>query len=66
MTVAVTGASGHVGANVVRELVRRGRKVRVLVHEDARTLAGLDVERVWGDVRDPASLRAVLDGAEVL
>lgn len=66
MTVVVTGASGHVGSNLVPELLRRGRRVRVVVHEHRGGLEGLDVEQVRADVCDAASLRAAFDGAEVL
>lgn len=64
MTTLVTGATGHVGANLVRELLRRGDQVRVLVRRGSRNAAveGLDVEHAWGDVRDRASLdRALRD-----
>lgn len=64
MLTVVTGASGHVGGNLVRELLARGRKVRAMVHTEARALDGLDVEVVRGDVRDVGSLRRVFAGAE--
>ena len=38
MTVAVTGASGHVGANLVRALLARGERVRVLIHRSRQGL----------------------------
>ena len=66
MTVAVTGATGHIGANLVRALVEHGHRVRVLTHEESRSLVGLDVEAVPGDVLDPDSLRKALSGAEVV
>ncbi|HSP99999.1 MAG TPA: NAD-dependent epimerase/dehydratase family protein [Candidatus Dormibacteraeota bacterium] len=66
MTVVVTGASGHVGANLVRELRRRGRAVRAVIPPSERFLEGLDIEQVHADVRDAASLRAAFSGAEVL
>jgi dihydroflavonol-4-reductase len=66
MTVLVTGASGHVGANLVRDLLARGERVRALVHRDDRALTGLPVEAVRGDVRDPACLRPAMAGAEVV
>ena len=66
MTVVVTGASGHVGSNLVRELLRRGRPVRAVVHENLTGLEGLDIERVRADVCDPDSLRRAFEGAEVL
>lgn len=57
MTVLVTGASGHVGANLVRRLLDEGRTVRVLIHRSEVGLEGLDVERARGDLLDPDSLR---------
>jgi dihydroflavonol-4-reductase len=63
---AVTGASGHVGANLVRALLDGGVRVRALVRRSDAALAGLDVERVAGDVLDPASLKIALAGADVV
>lgn len=65
-TVAVTGAAGHLGANLVPELLSAGYRVRCLVH---RSQAGLDreaVETVPGDVLDPASLRRAFTGCGVV
>jgi dihydroflavonol-4-reductase len=66
MIVAVTGPSGHVGANLVRALLKRGRQVRVLVHKDQRALEGLNVEIIQGDVGDPYALARIVTGAEVV
>jgi len=57
MITAVTGATGHIGANLVRALIASGRRVRCLTRQDRAALAGLDVECVPGDVLDPATLR---------
>jgi len=62
----VTGASGLVGSNLVRELLARGRKVRALVREDTRGLDGLDVEQVQGDLLDPPSLERAFLGIDVV
>jgi dihydroflavonol-4-reductase len=66
MITAVTGAPGHVGANLVRSLLAEGRRVRVLVRNDRRGIEGLDVETVEGDIFDTASLARFLDGVDVL
>ena len=61
----VTGANGLVGANLVRELLARGARLRVVVrNDDPEALRGLDVERIQGDVRDLESLKTALRGAE--
>lgn len=64
--VVVTGASGHLGANLVRLLLERGERVRVVVRRARTGLEGLPVEVVPGDVLDPPSLRAAFAGAEVV
>jgi len=66
MTVVVTGAAGHIGGNLVRALLAAGRPVRAVVRQDQRALAGLDVETVSADVRDPETLRRAFAGAEVV
>ncbi len=62
--ILVTGATGHIGNVLVRELVRRGHSVRTLLlpGEDLTPLQDLPVERLEGDVLDPASLEAAVRG----
>jgi len=64
----VTGATGFIGANLVRELLQQGFKVRALVRQESnrRNLEGLDVELVLGDLRDKGSLEKALEGCDVL
>jgi dihydroflavonol-4-reductase len=66
MIAAVTGASGHVGANLVRALVDKGQSVRALVHRHQQSLDGLDVDIVPCDICDLDSLREAFRGAEII
>lgn len=68
MKALVTGATGFVGGAVARALVRSGVDVRVLARTDSdlKTLEGLPVERVAGDLRNPALLRKALIGCRQL
>jgi dihydroflavonol-4-reductase len=66
--VLVTGASGFVGAAVMRALLAQGRAVRVLLRpsSDRRNLAGLPVEIRTGTLEDHASLAPALAGCGAL
>lgn len=66
MTTLVTGATGHVGVNLVRALLHEGRKVRAFVRSDVQHLDGLDVEVVRGDVRDAEAVKKAARGADVV
>jgi len=70
--VAVTGAEGFIGSHLVEALVRDGHRVRAMVLYNMYSSRGwLDtlsaevmdqVEVVFGDVRDPASVRELVQG----
>src|SRR6478735_861245 len=66
MTTLVTGATGHIGNNLVRALLARGERVRALCRPGSseKPLAGLDVERIEGDLRDAPSLARAVAGVE--
>lgn len=66
MTTLVTGATGFIGSHVARQLLDRGERVRLLVRDPSKLAeVGIDadaVEIATGDLRDPATLPAALDG----
>jgi dihydroflavonol-4-reductase len=66
--IVVTGATGHVGNVLVRDLLARKFSVRALVlpGDDRRPLADLDVEFILGDVTDLASLKSAFVGADLV
>ena len=66
MTVVVTGASGHLGINLIQALVAEKRPVRALVHVNYNTVEGLGAEIVQGNVTDVESLCRAFAGAEVV
>jgi dihydroflavonol-4-reductase len=68
MKTFVTGATGFIGASIVRGLLKDGREVRALVRagSDTSNLAGLDIEPWKGDLLDRDSLRLGLKGCDAL
>jgi len=66
MKVAVTGASGHIGNCLVRELKKKGDYVKVLVHNFENDLAQMDVEMIRGNILDIESLKKLCEGVDVV
>ena len=67
MKILVTGGTGKVGSEVIKELSKRGAKVRALVRKmgpSAQFPQGVEV--VVGDLLDPVSVLKALDGVEKL
>jgi dihydroflavonol-4-reductase len=66
--VFVTGATGFIGASLVRELIGQNCEIRALARpgSDRRNLDGLDIELFEGDLRDRDSLKKGLAGCDTL
>jgi uncharacterized protein YbjT (DUF2867 family) len=78
--IVVIGATGIVGGMITRQLLERGKEVRILVRRDspssqlvqqglatsAESLIEAGAQPVHGDLRDRASLDAAVDGVETV
>jgi uncharacterized protein YbjT (DUF2867 family) len=78
--IVVIGATGIVGGMITRQLLERGKEVRILVRRDspssqlvqqglatsAESLIKAGAQPVHGDLRDRASLDAAVDGVETV
>ena len=67
MKILVTGGTGKVGSEVIKELVKRSVRVRALVRkQEASTTLPEGVEVFLGDLLDPVAVRKALDGVDKL
>jgi uncharacterized protein YbjT (DUF2867 family) len=67
MRILVTGGTGHVGSEVIKQLVKRNASVRALVRKQEATAKMPEgVEVIQGDLLDPVSVRKALDGVDKL
>lgn len=66
MKVAITGGSGHIGNCLIRELIKKGAKIKALVHNFDDSLKNLDLEFVKGDLTDKNSLDKLCTDADVV
>lgn len=67
MRVAVTGAAGFVGRNLLAQLVSRGDTVVAIDrHRPTTATGGPAVEWVDADILDPAALTTAFDGVDIV
>lgn len=67
MKVALTGATGHLGAALLQELTGRNILVRALIRgNDTRTCAGLPVEIIKGEIMDAQALALLMQGCDAV
>lgn len=64
--VLVTGADGFLGSNLIRALLNRGYEPRALIYNgnSAKTLSGLDIELVKGDVLSVETIKQAADSCQ--
>ncbi|KPL67862.1 3-beta hydroxysteroid dehydrogenase [Erythrobacter sp. SG61-1L] len=66
MHVAVLGASGRAGSEIVKELVSRGHSVLAVARKPEAIAAGESVTAVAGDASDPEALAEVIKGVDAV
>ena len=66
--ILVTGGTGYVGSEVVRQLVAGGYYVKAYVRETSHTvsLENLGVELTYGDIREPDKVKDAAMGMDVI
>lgn len=68
MHILVTGSTGFLGGRLCQALVARGHSVRAFHRSSSnlRLLEGLDVEHTIGDLTQPETLQAAMQGIEAV
>lgn len=64
--IAVTGASGHIGNYLCKELIKKGADLRVLLHNNEDDFSTLDAAIIRGNILDKESLSKLFDGADIV
>ena len=66
--ILVTGATGHIGNVLIRELLASGESVRAMVlpKDDLTPIKDLDIEVAIGDVLNKESLRRAMRGVDTI
>jgi putative NADH-flavin reductase len=66
MKVAVLGASGHAGSEIIRELAGRGHQVVAIARKPDAIVSAPGVTAVAGDASDPAALAELIRGSDAV
>ena len=66
MRIAITGASGHIGTNLCRVLITEGHEIRALINRTSKSLDGIPVEKIPGNILDKKSLEPLIAGSDIV
>lgn len=62
----ITGGKGFVGYALVKELSRRGERMRLLLRSDSPIFLGIECDKIFGDICNPKDLEKCFKGADVV
>lgn len=62
----ITGATGHIGYALLKELAAKDEHVRILIRSENKVFDGISCEKAIGDVTDKVSLEKAFAGADVV
>ena len=65
-TAFITGASGHIGANLIRALLKKGWQIKCLVNKDERALKGLNIEKIKTSLFNEEGLAKIMTTCDVV
>ncbi|SFM12748.1 NAD(P)-dependent oxidoreductase [Methylobacterium pseudosasicola] len=66
MNVAVLGASGRAGSEIVKELAARGHHVRAIARKPDAIPKADSIQPIGGDASDPEALAALIRGSDAV
>lgn len=64
--ILLTGATGHVGYAVLKDLVDAGEDVTIFIRKESRMFKGIKCCKILGDITDYETLENALDGIDVV
>ncbi len=66
MNIAITGASGHLGAQLARQLDKRGDNLKLLVHHDTKPIEEIKATFIYGSILDQNAIEKLMENCEVV
>lgn len=66
MTIAVTGASGHIASSLIPMILSKGHRVKALVNKSKLSFSHPAVEIITGDIRNQPATAKLAEGCDVL
>ncbi len=64
MIISITGASGHIGNNLCRALIKEGHQIKVLINKSEKSLQNLNVHKIYGDILNSQVVDELIEGSD--